>query len=282
MFNDIRLSAEQLQELIRGGESQTVEFKRQLPPDSIIAQALVAFANTTGGVLIVGVSDDGDVVGLDPPEADAAFVRLQAVAATVVPHSNHTGLTSIGSKRIVFVATGPAPEEKRPLTTATGEALVRRGSRIDALALAWQPPSRHAYRRVLGFVAMSFRTEEEPALEDYWHAMNRAAAATRLDMHLERIDLREGDYEISTEIMKRIVAADFVIADFTLSPQNVYFEAGFARGSGKRLIQTARQGTTLEFDTRNWRTILYRNATELEAKLQPALVEAYEQVAASS
>ncbi len=93
-----------------------------------------------------------------------------------------------------------------------------------------------------------------------------------------RIDLLEGDYEISQKIMDKISESDFVLTDFTLNSSNVYFEVGNARGSGKTVIQTARSGTLLEFDTRNWRTIFYKNATELEKELIPALVNAYKEV----
>ena len=125
------------------------------------------------------------------------------------------------------------------------------------------------------FVAMSLRVEEEPALVDYFAAISRAVATTGLPMSVERIDLQEGDYEISQEIMNRISEADIVLADFTLSPLNVYFELGFARGCGRTIIQTARRDTSLEFDVRNWRTLFYRNATELEEKLVPELRRAY-------
>jgi nucleoside 2-deoxyribosyltransferase len=67
--------------------------------------------------------------------------------------------------------------------------------------------------------------------------------------------------------MTEIDHTDVVLADFTLSPQNVYYEVGYARGKGKTLILTARRGTRLEFDVRNWRTLRYRNATELEKVL---------------
>jgi nucleoside 2-deoxyribosyltransferase len=67
--------------------------------------------------------------------------------------------------------------------------------------------------------------------------------------------------------MEVIDTCDALLADFTLSPHNVYFEVGYARGRDKHIIQTARRDTELEFDVRNWRTIFYRNATELEAHL---------------
>jgi nucleoside 2-deoxyribosyltransferase len=115
---------------------------------------------------------------------------------------------------------------------------------------------------------MSFKTEEEPHLIDYYRAMERAAA--RAGVKLQRVDLIEGDYEISKKIMDEIDACDAVLADFTLSSRNVYFELGYARGKKKSIVQTARKETVLEFDIRNWKTHFYRNATELEEKLVPA------------
>ena len=83
------------------------------------------------------------------------------------------------------------------------------------------------------FVAMSFRDEVEPALVDYFHAIKRAAGSVRAPIKVLRIDLDEGDYEISQKLMDRIDEADIVLADFTLTPPNVYFELGYARGRGK-------------------------------------------------
>lgn len=48
--------------LITNGESQTVEFKSSFERETI--ETLVAFANTQGGHVLVGVSDNGDVIGV--------------------------------------------------------------------------------------------------------------------------------------------------------------------------------------------------------------------------
>jgi len=51
-----------LQTLIAAGESQTLEFKTSLDKASI--ESLVAFANTQGGTVLVGVTDAAKVQGV--------------------------------------------------------------------------------------------------------------------------------------------------------------------------------------------------------------------------
>jgi hypothetical protein len=131
-----------------------------------------------------------------------------------------------------------------------------------------RPESTHVSQvKTRVFVAMSYRHDEEPALVDYWHAMQRAAARVKGKFELRRIDEIDGDYEIVDRIYDEIDAADLVIADVTLSSANVYLELGYARGKGKRVIQTCREDTLLEFDVRGHKTLTYHNAATLEEKL---------------
>ncbi|MEI7898831.1 MAG: RNA-binding domain-containing protein, partial [bacterium] len=62
-------------ENIRQGESKTLELKAQLPQHEQIAKTAVAFANTSGGKLVIGVSDDRQVIGL--PEEDVLALQSQ-------------------------------------------------------------------------------------------------------------------------------------------------------------------------------------------------------------
>ncbi len=55
--------------LISAGEGQTVEFKRDISQRSDTAGELIAFANTGGGTVLVGVADDAVIVGVSDPEA---------------------------------------------------------------------------------------------------------------------------------------------------------------------------------------------------------------------
>jgi len=60
------------------GEGTRIEFKRRLPRDDRAARTLCAFANTRGGLLLVGVTDRGRVHGVHHP--DDVVERLGAIS----------------------------------------------------------------------------------------------------------------------------------------------------------------------------------------------------------
>ena len=53
-------------------EDKNTEFKREYVDD--IKKALVAFANTDGGVVYIGIADDGSVIGVN--DVDAAMLQV--------------------------------------------------------------------------------------------------------------------------------------------------------------------------------------------------------------
>lgn len=54
----------ELKELVNKGEGETIEFKRKAAFPEKIVKEMVAFANTSGGYLLVGVDDNGSIPGL--------------------------------------------------------------------------------------------------------------------------------------------------------------------------------------------------------------------------
>lgn len=58
----------ELYEIISGGEDSFSEFKRDISQRSDFAGEMVAFANTEGGYIILGVDDDGTIHGIDDPQ----------------------------------------------------------------------------------------------------------------------------------------------------------------------------------------------------------------------
>jgi predicted HTH transcriptional regulator len=72
-FNLARI--QELKKLVSKGEGATLEFKRKAThPEKIICE-MTAFANTQGGTLLVGVSDDGNLAGLKFPDEEAFAIR---------------------------------------------------------------------------------------------------------------------------------------------------------------------------------------------------------------
>lgn len=59
------MSLDDLRRLVRRGEGQFLEFKRTIPSTRKIAREIAAFANTSGGTLLVGVDDDTTIVGVE-------------------------------------------------------------------------------------------------------------------------------------------------------------------------------------------------------------------------
>jgi len=52
-------------QLLKEGESETVEFKPSLSQMSEIMESICAFSNTKGGTILIGVSDKGELIGVD-------------------------------------------------------------------------------------------------------------------------------------------------------------------------------------------------------------------------
>ena len=65
-------SLTELIEKISLGEDATIEFKRTLPHRNSLADEIAAFANARGGVILIGVDDTGEIVGIDRQALDTA------------------------------------------------------------------------------------------------------------------------------------------------------------------------------------------------------------------
>ncbi|MDE2682870.1 MAG: putative DNA binding domain-containing protein [Chloroflexota bacterium] len=75
------MSSPTLADLIALGEGFTTEFKRSLPSD--LGREICAFANATGGVILIGVDDAGTIMGV--PDHNRLKSQVQSVARSADP-----------------------------------------------------------------------------------------------------------------------------------------------------------------------------------------------------
>lgn len=66
-----------IRKLIESGESQTLDFKFEISDSKKIARTFVAFANTDGGTLLIGVKDNGAIAGV---RSEEEFYMIEAAA----------------------------------------------------------------------------------------------------------------------------------------------------------------------------------------------------------
>ncbi|HYC84154.1 MAG TPA: ATP-binding protein [Chryseosolibacter sp.] len=64
-----------LKKLMQQGEGAYLEFKRKATDPDKIVREMIAFANTGGGILLLGVGDDRSMPGLKYPEGESHVVR---------------------------------------------------------------------------------------------------------------------------------------------------------------------------------------------------------------
>lgn len=115
------------------------------------------------------------------------------------------------------------------------------------------------------FVAMPM-AGNNPEYEDVLGSIKRSALECGL--RAERVDELQSNERITDNLLNCILKAEYVVADLTNLRPNVFYEAGFAFGTGIVPIYIARNGTNLEFDLKDYPVIFFANCSELERKLK--------------
>ncbi|MEK6960675.1 MAG: RNA-binding domain-containing protein [Nanoarchaeota archaeon] len=68
------MDEKKVSEIVKAGESQAMEFKRTSTKDA--GKTICAFANASGGTLLIGVEDEGTIVGVPPKKQDETQQQL--------------------------------------------------------------------------------------------------------------------------------------------------------------------------------------------------------------
>lgn len=114
----------ELVKLLEEGESETVEYKPSLSQTDKILECVSAFSNTNGGTLVIGVKDNGEVVGVDIGKRTIENLanRIKQHTDPMVYPSIHT--EEFDAKHVVLLE---VEEGKQKPVLASGRAYKRVG-----------------------------------------------------------------------------------------------------------------------------------------------------------
>lgn len=136
------MTLEEIKRLVARGEGRHLEFKRRVPEPERVAKEVVAFANSGGGRLLIGVEDNGNIVGVRDSEEEEFSLRT-ALGMNCRPSVRWlTERIAVTSKRDVIMVTVP-DSPKKPhfivmnIEDGTGPAYVR----IEDMSVEASPES---------------------------------------------------------------------------------------------------------------------------------------------
>jgi predicted HTH transcriptional regulator len=107
------MSLADLKRLVKTGEGTYLEFKKTISTPEKIAREACAFANTKGGMLLIGVNDDKTVIGV-PSFYEEQYLLAEALTMLCEPPVKHTvEIVETGRREVVIVKIEEA--EKKPI-----------------------------------------------------------------------------------------------------------------------------------------------------------------------
>ena len=137
-------------------ESLEVEFKSDLKcyPDHDLIEEIVGMTNTIGGVLFLGVEDDGTITGVHKKHKDAIGVTALIANSTVPPVTVRAEIITEEEKDILKIE---IPRSRGVISTASGKIL-RRRIKFDGLPevipmYSYEIPSKLAELGMLDYSA---------------------------------------------------------------------------------------------------------------------------------
>lgn len=186
-----------IERIIRQGEGTRVEFKLRLPRPWRLAREIAAFANTLGGIIVIGVDDVSHIVGVD--SVVETKQELIYAAGLVEPQVKiHTEVVRINKLDLVICKVARGKDKPYRITENTPGGLkakvyVRTGAAVEpveegeAKKLGDQDRLRKRLRltedqkALINVLRTSVRTSDGIGLKQLAHRLNMSTRrVTRL------------------------------------------------------------------------------------------------------
>jgi len=135
-----------IKRLIQAGESETVEFKTSLSDWKAIIETISAFANTKGGIVLIGVRDSSEIRGIKVGKDS-----IESLSNKIIQNTDPKIYASIEVAKIdgreTIVLTVKDTQNKPYL--AFGKAFRRVGNAAHQM-------TRDEYERIINFLSNKF------------------------------------------------------------------------------------------------------------------------------
>ena len=159
----------QLRKLVMEGEGQHLEFKRKVSHPEKIVREMIAFANSEGGTILIGVDDDGSLAGVKYPDEEMMSVGEAMRKYLRQPLVYHDTVIELAQNKFVVRLDIP-PSERRPLYFTTDSKERESYVRMNDMSIKASPQMNEIIRRKRQNKNIRFYfAEHELALMKYLH-----------------------------------------------------------------------------------------------------------------
>ena len=135
----------QLKRLTCQSEGLHLEFKKRATHPEKIVREMIAFANTHGGTILIGVDDDGNISGLKYPEEEWMGVStLLATCKPPIPY--HLSLVAIPDHRFI-IRLDVSESDRRPHLYSGSDGLVETYVRVRDMSIKASAEMEEIMRR---------------------------------------------------------------------------------------------------------------------------------------
>jgi len=140
------LHLRELKRLVAEGEGFQLEFKRKAAYPEKIVRELIAFANTHGGTLLIGVDDDGSIPGVKYPDEEVHVIIESLNNHCRPPLLYHETSISISENRFVVRFDIP-PSAQRPHYLVVGKVSRETFVRVNDMSIKASAEMEEILRR---------------------------------------------------------------------------------------------------------------------------------------
>lgn len=105
------MSHQDVLKLIEEGEGFHIEFKRRVTSPEKIAKPMIAFANTKGGIILLGVDDDGTIIGVESEKTEVELLGFAGAKYCDPPIEPMIDIVPFNGKDVIVVTIKESPQK---------------------------------------------------------------------------------------------------------------------------------------------------------------------------